>query len=224
VTTNSNNQELKELYEEYRVKTDAEMLVEIKELKAGGGLSKKEAKDMKEMPGSEKKRVLFTRILVIVMEAEDEDEDDNIGDDDIGDGDAEDDDDGPVIDEDYIAGLTEEQCAPTEAAADDEAEAGLAGFMSGGNLAGWVCGLPTSDLKEMCEARGLEAEAGPDGARLPLVQALLRGMLEVEAALSSDDDDDDDDDDDEDDDEEDDEEEEAEEAAAAAPAAKKAKN
>ena len=119
-----NVEELTALYGEYATKGDAETLAEIKELRAGGMLNKKMAKELTAAPAAERKRHLFVRILIIAEEAED---------DDILDGgeDGEEVDTGPEIDEAFIASLKEEDCVEKETM--DEKEAIH-------NLAGWVCG------------------------------------------------------------------------------------
>ena len=187
-----------------------------------------EARALKEMSSAERKRLLFVRILVIAMEAEED------GDDIGSDGDEAADGEGDVggldIDEAFIAALTEEECAE-KPQPEDGAEESVA---TTGDLVSWLCGLPTAELREMSEARGLESAGETTTARLPLVQGLLRGMLEAEAGLSEDseddgeedddddieDDEDDDGEDDDDDEEDDDEEEDKDEAG---PAAKKSK-
>ena len=220
--------ELIALYDEYVSKSEPALLEEVKELRSAGVLSKVEARALKEMSSAERKRLLFVRILVIAMEAEED------GDDIGSDGDEAADGEGDVggldIDEAFIAALTEEECAE-KPQPEDGAEESVA---TTGDLVSWLCGLPTAELREMSEARGLESAGETTTARLPLVQGLLRGMLEAEAGLSEDseddgeEDDDDDIEDDEDDDGEDDDEEEEdddeeEDKDEAGPAAKKSK-
>ena len=160
------DRELSELYEEYAAKTEPELADEVKELKTSGVLKKKEAKAIMQVPMGERKRMLFARILVIAMESEDGNEVDSK---------PQDTDSPPEIDELFIAGLTEAQCAERPQDSNDEAAVN--------DLAEWVCSLPTSELQEMCKARGIEWKSVPDGQRLPLVRGLLNGMLEAEAAL-----------------------------------------
>ena len=208
--------ELMELFQEYEGKTAETLIGEVDELKSAGVLSKKEAKALKQSGVEEQRRMLFVRILVIAMESEDGDEDAADGDEsgEVGDG-------GADITEEFIDALTEADCVEKP----QQEESAVVR-----DLAGWVCGLPTAELREMCEARGVDVEDLPADGRVGLVQGLLRGMLEAEAALDgesdeeedeeegeSDDDieseeedeeeDDDDDEDDDEDDEDDDEEE-----------------
>ena len=210
--------ELIALYGEYKAKSSQELLDEVK-LLANGVLGKKAARALKEASEAERKRFLFVRVLIIAMEAEEE-----------GEGEGEDEDDeedegaGADIDEEFIESLTEEQCAEKEQPGEDEEPVVT-------DLAAWVCGLPTEELQGMCDARGIELPADMGGKRLPLVQGLLRGMLEAEAGLDEDDsgeegeeeeeeDDDDDDEEEEADSDEDDEEEEDDEESGPGPAKK----
>ena len=66
--------ELVELYQEYALKTDAALLDEIKQLKSDGVMSKKEGKALTTASESDRKRMLFVRILMIAMEAASGDE------------------------------------------------------------------------------------------------------------------------------------------------------
>ena len=176
--------ELMELFEEYEAKSADALLGELDELKSAGVLSKKEAKALKGMSAEEQRRLLFVRILVIAMETDDADDEA---------GEEAGEEAGDEITEESIEKLTEADCAEKPEQKETEAVH---------DLMGWVCGLPTAELREMCEARGLDIEHVPADARLGLVQALLRGMLEAEAALEEESDDEDDDIDDEEEEEE----------------------
>ena len=207
------DKELKELYEEYAAKSGEALNDEIKELRSNKVFSKREAKELMELADAERKRFLFVRVLVIAMESAEGEE---------GDGEEQDGEEGcmggPDINEEFIASLTEDKCAErvkekkAEGKDDDEEEEEEINL--GDNVAKWVCGLPTAQLQDLCEARGIEWKSLPTGHRLPLVQSLLRGMLEAEEegeeeeGEEEDDDIYEDDDDDDDDDEEDEEEEE----------------
>jgi hypothetical protein len=171
------DKELKELYEEYAAKSGEELNDEIKELRSTKVFSKREAKELIELADAERKRFLFVRILVIAMESAEGEEGD--GEEQYGEeggmG-------GPDINEEFIASLTEEKCAERvkEKKAGGKEEEEEEEINLGDNVAEWVCGLPTTQLQELCEGRGIEWKSLPTGLRLPLVQGLLRGMLEAE--------------------------------------------